>query len=149
VKKLYSKNSILSKLFIPLMAVLLIQAVLYMVILLESTVLPLSKQNATAIFNQTVSARKVYLENEMTTRWSNFSESEAVIVGKIEKILEENNAEPSDIKENYQLNEQISKAITTELIYILRKHEVLVLLLFLTARALKATKKTYKKLAYI
>lgn len=124
VKKIYSKNSILSKLFIPLMAVLLVQAGSYSVILLESTVLPLSKQSAADIFNQTVGARKVYLENEMTNRWSNFSESEAVIIGKIEKTLEENNAVPSDIKNNYQLNEKISTAVTSELIYILRKHEV-------------------------
>lgn len=124
MKKLYSKNSILSKLFIPLMAVLLIQAGLYVIILLEGTVLPLSRQNVADIFNQTVSSRKIYLENEMTSRWSNFSESEAVIIKKIENTLEENNASPEEIKNNYQLNEKISTAVTSELIYILRKNEV-------------------------
>ncbi|MGE4214798.1 MAG: EAL domain-containing protein [Anaerotignaceae bacterium] len=145
MKKLYSKNSILSKLFIPLMAVLLIQAVLYMVILLESTVLPLSKQNATDIFNQTVSARKVYLENEMTTRWSNFSESETAIIEKIENLLEENNAVPSDIKDNYQLNEQISKAITSELIYILRKNEVTGAFVVLNGKGFKSDEENFQK----
>lgn len=145
MKKLYSKNSILSKLFIPLMAVLLIQAGLYVVILLESTVLPLSKQSAADIFNQTVSARKVYLENEMTTRWSNLSESEAVIIGKIEKILEENNAVPEDIKNNYQLNEKISTAVTSDLIYILRKNEVTGAFVILNGKCFKSDEENFQK----
>lgn len=145
MKKLYSKNSILSKLFIPLMAVLLIQAGLYVVILLEGTVLPLSKQSATAIFNQTVGARKVYLENEMTARWSNFSESEAVIIKKIENILEENNAVAADIKENYALNERISKAVTSDLIYILRKNEVTGAFVILNGKSFKSEEINFEK----
>lgn len=124
MKRLHSKNSILSKLFIPLMAVLLIQAGLYAVILLESTVVPLSKQNTTDIFNQTVSARKVYLENEMVSRWSNLSESENDIINTIENVLKENNAVPADIKNICTLNEKITTALTPELIYVLRKNEV-------------------------
>lgn len=145
VKKLYSKNSILSKLFIPLMAVLLIQAGLYVIILLESTVLPLSKQNAADIFNQTVSARKFYFENEMTIRWSNFSETEAVIVGKIENILKENNAVPEDIMNDYHLNEKISAAVAPELIYILRKNEVTGAFVVLNGKCFKSDEENFEK----
>ncbi|MDD3571140.1 MAG: EAL domain-containing protein, partial [Lachnospiraceae bacterium] len=118
---------------------------LFSVILLESTVLPLSKQSSADIFNQTVGARKVYLETEMTSRWSNFSESEAVITGKIEKILEENNAIPSDIKNDYKLNEKISTEVTSELIYILRKHEVTGAFVILNGKCFESDTENFQK----
>ena len=144
MKKFYSQNSILSKLFLPLMAILLIQAGLYVVILLEGTVLPLSKQNTVDLFSQTVSARKLYFENEMIGRWSNLSESEAAIIGKIEDILEENNAVATDIKDDCQLNEKITLGVSSELIYILRKNEVTGAFVVLDGKCFKSQDGNYQ-----
>ena len=118
------KKSILKRLLFPIMGILLLQAILYSVVILEGSVVNKSDENSFEILNERVINRKLYIENEMVHRWSNFEEGEARILKSIDATLSVNGAVVEDIKSNAALNEKIITDLAPDLIYLLRKNEV-------------------------
>lgn len=118
------KKTILRRLLLPIVAVMLAQAFLYILVFWKGGVVNHADQNAYDILNERVLGRKQYIENEMVHRWSNLHEHETAILATIERTLQENGASLEDIKNDPQLNEKLVTATVDDLIYMLRRNTV-------------------------
>ncbi len=123
-KRPQKKKTILHRLLLPIVAVMLAQAFLYILVFWKGGVVNHADQNAYDILNERVLGRKQYIENEMVHRWSNLHEHETAILATIEETLQENGASLEDIKTNPQLNEALVSATVEDLIYMLRRNTV-------------------------
>jgi len=118
------RNTIFKRLFIPVMGILLIQAILYTAVILSVGIGNQVKRNTFDIFNERVINRKLYVESEMVQRWSNITEGEMKILGRVAQTLDENGATYEDIRTNAVLNEKIIQNLAEDLIFMLRKNSV-------------------------
>ncbi|MFQ9871629.1 MAG: hypothetical protein ACLRVT_00905 [Oscillospiraceae bacterium] len=82
------KKTILHWLLLPIVAVMLAQAFLYILVFWKGGVVNHADQNAYDILNERVLGRKQYIENEMVHRWSNLHEHETAILATIEETEE-------------------------------------------------------------
>lgn len=106
---------------ISLIIVMLIQTSLFCATILWGGTIKKLNDNSFDILNERVINRKNYIQNEMLQRWSNTSETEATINSSVKKILNEKNALIEDVGNNEEINKDIIKSISNDLIYLLRK----------------------------
>ncbi|VHV37011.1 diguanylate kinase signaling protein [Clostridioides difficile] len=121
---LRKNNSIMKKMIFPLIIVMLIQTSLFCATILWGGTIKKLNDNSFDILNERVINRKNYIQNEMLQRWSNTSETEATINSSVKKILNEKNALIEDVGNNEEINKDIIKSISNDLIYLLRKNSV-------------------------
>lgn len=117
----FEKGSIFRRIFIPVMSVLLVQALLYIGFFQFSGLLEQSTTDSFDTLNERVDTRKTYLENEMNQRWSNLREVETMILAQIAEGLEENGATIGDIQTDAVLNEKLIQKVSSNILYLLRK----------------------------
>lgn len=120
----FRKKTIFKRLLIPLMAVMLVQAVLYSTIFLHGGILNQINNNTLDILNERVINRTQDVENEMVQRWSNLDQCEAEILSIIETTLAAEGASPAQIVQDARLNERIVSEAVPQLIYLLRRNAV-------------------------
>ena len=121
---LRKNNSIMKKMIFPLIIVMLIQTSLFCATILWGGTIKKLNDNSFDILNERVINRKNYIQNEMLQRWSNTSETEATINSSVKKVLNEKNALIEDVGNNEEINKDIIKSISNDLIYLLRKNSV-------------------------
>lgn len=121
---LRKNNSIMKKMIFPLIIVMLIQTSLFCATILWGGTIKKLNDNSFDILNERVINRKNYIQNEMLQRWSNTSETEARINSSVKKVLNEKNALIEDVGNNEEINKDIIRIISNDLIYLLRKNSV-------------------------
>ncbi|MCC0661447.1 MULTISPECIES: EAL domain-containing protein [unclassified Clostridioides] len=121
---LKKNNSIMKKMIFPLIIVMLIQTSLFCATILWGGTIKKLNDNSFDILNERVINRKNYIQNEMLQRWSKTSETELAINSSVKKVLDENNASIKDVGINEEINKEIIKNISKDLIYLLRKNSV-------------------------
>ncbi|MCC0644823.1 MULTISPECIES: EAL domain-containing protein [unclassified Clostridioides] len=121
---LKNNNSIMKKMIFPLIIVMLIQTSLFCATILWGGTIKKLNDNSFDILNERVINRKNYIQNEMLQRWSKTSETELAINSSVKKVLDENNASIKDVGINEEINKEIIKNISKDLIYLLRKNSV-------------------------
>ncbi|MCJ7855775.1 GGDEF and EAL domain-containing protein [Lachnospiraceae bacterium NSJ-143] len=124
IRSVKNKNTILKRVLYPFIAILVLQAVLYIFIFWNGGSISNLESNAKDILNERVLNRKIYIETDMLHNWRNMSEVEEKIINHVQDVLDENNAELDDIKTNAELNEKIMERVSEDIIYLLRKNMV-------------------------
>ena len=120
-RRLFGPNTILSKLLLPVIAVMLAQSLLYLALFWQGGVVSHANENAYDILNERVSNRKQYIENEMLHKWINFRDSEEKVLNIISDSLTRRHANYADIATNAKLNEELVSAVSDEIVYMLRR----------------------------
>ena len=98
IRSVKNKNTILKRVLYPFIAILVLQAVLYIFIFWNGGSISNLESNAKDILNERVLNRKIYIETDMLHNWRNMSEVEEKIINHVQDVLDENNAELDDIK---------------------------------------------------
>ncbi|SFD09513.1 EAL domain-containing protein [Clostridium uliginosum] len=117
-------NSIIRKLTIPMIIALLTQSIFYVIIILCSGTLQSLKNNEFETFNETVTSRNNYLNNEMLNHWSNIDESEKNINGIILKTLEVNNLKVKDLDSDSEIKSEILSNVSKPLMHMIGENHV-------------------------
>ena len=118
------KVTLFRRLLIPLLLVLLSQALLIYGIIIFSGTLTELRQNAMDIYAEKVENRKNILQNEMIQRWSNLGESMGVILEHTAAYLSQNNMLHSDFAVNDPRTNDFLAGISGDIVYLLRKNSV-------------------------
>lgn len=118
------KRTIYQKIVIPILGLLLVEALLFPAVFIEGGFLAQFEQNAFDVLAERSANRKTYLETEMLNRWAAISESESNVLQTIDDTLSSLGATYADIGVDPKLNEKIVEATAAELIYMLRKQGV-------------------------
>ncbi|MEG1618028.1 MAG: EAL domain-containing protein [Eubacterium sp.] len=133
-KNIFSEKnqSIMKKLFIPMIIVMVIQTLLFSCVILWGGTIDNLNKNALDILNERVINRKNYLENEMAQRYSNIDESVKKIGETVQNTLNSQNAQVEMMGTNEALKEAILLNNADNLVYTLRKNAVTGAFLILT-----------------
>jgi len=114
------RNSIFSKILIPTVAVLVLQAVLVgLVLIFNGTVGSLDNSAKDSLYRN-VENRTITLENMMVHTWSNIGNLEGSIDGTASAYMEENGWRAADVFGNSAREEQLLSRISDALIYTMR-----------------------------
>ncbi|MGE4548564.1 MAG: diguanylate cyclase, partial [Intestinibacillus sp.] len=107
---------------LPILAILIVQALLYFLVFMQGNVLSRMDQNAYEILNERTINRKLYVESEMIHRWSNVEESEAAVLDQIAQTLSREGRTYTDIAGDAALNQRIVADVAPDIIYLLRRN---------------------------
>ncbi len=114
-------NTIFKRLMIPVLLVLLVQGGVFIIAFLQGGVVQNAEENAFAILREQILNRQWYIENEMLSRWSNLSETEAAMRHAVRLATAQMTQEASDIATDSELNQRILEYAAPELVEMLRK----------------------------
>ena len=114
-------KSIRTKLVLPLIIIMSIQAVLFLALVLFGGVFKNLKTNAIDILQEKTENRRLYLEKEMVHRWINVIADTDVITDEIQQVLDSNGKNSEDIKKDPELNRRITETVTQQLIDLLHR----------------------------
>lgn len=123
--------SVFKRVFIPMCGLVGVVICIVVGVMIYYDVLGQLDENSQNIFNQQVTNRSHYLENEMISKWSNI----ATEVENIENILNQeldNNVSIKDIYTNSSTSQNLLSKISSPLITMLRNHGTTGVYLFFT-----------------
>lgn len=143
------RHSIMTRIMVPMILVMLLQAFLFAGTVLWGGTINQLNSNACDIFNEQVSGRKNYLQNEMIQRWSNIEDSVRTVQDRIDKVLKEKNASTPDLTMGSELSVQVLSRISPDIIYMLRRHSVTGAFIVFNGRDDKVTTERYRSGLYI
>lgn len=123
-KRICKNNSLFKKMFLPIVAALLAQTLIYSLLFLQGGFMTTIENNTYEMLYEQVKGRKQYLENDMIHRWSNLTETENNILATVDQVLSEQGKTYADIRTDEQLNEQLVLAVADDIIYTLRRNSV-------------------------
>ena len=103
----FSGRSIFSRVFIPIMAVLIIQAALYTIVFWRGNVIKHIEQNAFDIFNEHTVNSSQNMQNNLTRISASLEENADVLSALIEGIITRNEHVCSDVFTDSDLNRKI------------------------------------------
>lgn len=124
------------RLVVPILAIVIVQALLYGVVFLRMNVMVKMDNSAYSMLAQHVSSRALYLQNQMLHRWSSLDQGRAMVVRDITNALTAQDRTLSDLKEDPALAEETVSATAQSLIYLLRTNAVTGVFLVLDAPGL-------------
>lgn len=124
MKRLRTKNSITKKMVLPMLALIVLQAGLFLGTFYFGGTISQLNQNSFELLNERVINRKNYLQNNMVQRWSNLEEYVLAVNTRIGEKLKEEKASIADIEANSPLATELLESVTDDLIYMLRKQSV-------------------------
>lgn len=96
---------------VPLLAIVLVQALLYCFVFLRMSVLTQMDNNAYDIFSEQTRGRQVYLQNEMVHRWSALDQGRDMVLSSIESALEAAGGTPEALRGDAALAQQDRKSV--------------------------------------
>lgn len=102
----YKKSSIIRKILLPLLGVIILQAIIYYATITQGGTISLLENNSIHILNQNASKRKLSLENAMVQNWSNLDSFLVTLEEKTGQFLTDHNASISDLQKNKDLSRQ-------------------------------------------
>ncbi|MEG0378244.1 MAG: diguanylate phosphodiesterase, partial [Eubacterium sp.] len=133
------KRSIIKKLFVPMIIVMVVQALLFFMVILWGGTIEELNNNALDILNERVINRKNYLENEMIQRWSNMDESVKSIGSNVQAIANAQGTNLQELENKEALKNTILINNADNLIYLLRKNGVSGVFIILTEKSTAMT----------
>lgn len=110
------------RLIVPILAILVVQALLYFFVFMQGNVLSRMDQNAHEILTERTINRKLYLEKEMVHRWSNVAESETTVLSQISRTLAREGRDYADLSTDAALCQQLVAEAAPEIINLLRRN---------------------------
>lgn len=123
-KAFFHSKSISKKIIISMIAMLMVEVLLFLIIIIYGGTVEQLNQNAFDILNQRVITRKNYLQNDMLQRWSNIEDSVQSIDNIIENTMRETGASYEDLSHNQELYSLVLSRVSDSVVYMLRKHSV-------------------------
>lgn len=130
MKSKVKKQSILKRIFIPMLGVMIIQStVIYGMLFMVGTFNVL-EENAYDLLHEKTSSRQDRFQSDMIERWSNVSDAMLAVNDKAEKYLVENTATDEAItSSSHAFNDEadaiaLLKESAEEIIYLLRRNSV-------------------------
>ena len=118
------KRTIFRLFLIPLMIIMLIQALLSLGTMIFSGTTRLLDQYLASMQNQTVENRKILLENNMTQLWSNVAEEEAAAKAALESLLVKRNISVAEFLSSEDAQNALLESLLNQCLYMLRKNSV-------------------------
>lgn len=118
------KNTILKMFMVPLILIIMIQALISGVPILIGSSKTMLADYSVGILGQTVTTRKVILENSMTHNWSNVSELADSINLQLEEDLREQNMAVAGVLESDHLQQELLREMLETCLYTMRKNLV-------------------------
>lgn len=118
------KHSIFQLFIIPLIFIVVSQALLTYWTIYSSGTLDLIDESAVSTLSQTVSNRKIILENNMIQRWSRVDEEAAVLNGQVQRLLEGRGITMEEFLSNPQYQQEFLQETTSTCLYAMRKNGV-------------------------
>lgn len=112
------------KIVLPLLIVMLVQAISMVSSVSLNGISGRLKSNAVKLLYQDVEKRCTTMSNNMVERWTGFSSSYLEIQSKISGFLEEKGITSRELAADTRLTEQLSASVMEDLLSILRKNEV-------------------------
>lgn len=123
-KNAHKRKTVLSQLLLPIMAVLLVQALLQMALFVGGGLLEQSDDYAFAMFQESVRSRHQALETDMRLRWSELSQAEGLLQETFRHILLKEGKSHQEIQESWQLNEALLMGAVEPLVEMLKTNGV-------------------------
>lgn len=117
-------NSILKKLLLAMLAVQAVQVFVIISMFLHTEILKKSVENECTILSEKVLNRKLYIENEMKTRWTAFDDVQEKIIRIIKSELQKSNRSVNKLSQDYGIQNRIIHEIFPSILYLLRKNSV-------------------------
>lgn len=134
--KIRKPHTLRRHLAVPLLAIVVVQALLYCFVFLRMSVLTQMDDNAYDIFSEQTRGRQVYLQNEMVHRWSSLDQGRDMAVRSIEQTLADANRTAADLRGDSALAQEAVAAAADDIVYLLRKNGVTGAFLILDAPGL-------------
>ncbi|MCH1984196.1 EAL domain-containing protein [Ruminococcus sp. OA3] len=116
--------SIFKKLLASMMAVVILQGVLFLSVLYINGGFHYLKENACESFSSTAGARKNTLENLMVKGWSDLGDYPNQIQGTIKTELKNRGRNIQDLKSDKNLNNEIILAVSEDIMDLLRRNMI-------------------------
>lgn len=113
-------RSVLRLILLPMLLLLLIQAVLFASSIQFGGTVDEIEKNAFEVLSERVLNRANYLENEMIQRWSNLDSYVQDIQSTVLALLEESSADPQDLNAHTDLSTRVLATVSGRLINMLR-----------------------------
>lgn len=120
----FSGRSIFSRVFIPIMALLIIQAALYSIVFWRGNVIKHIEQNAFDIFNEHTVNSSQNMQNNLTRISASLEENADVLSALIEGIITGSEHTCSDVFTDSDLNQKIISDISPTLVNILHRNDI-------------------------
>ncbi|MEG2119243.1 MAG: hypothetical protein RRY53_02710, partial [Pseudoflavonifractor sp.] len=117
-------QTILRRMLALLLAVLVIQMLIYLLVFFCGGTIEQTERNAFYILREQTANRKLDLENDMLQRWSNVDEGKSDVMGVVARVLEENHATPDALAQNQELAQQVLAASAEKIVDMLRRNGV-------------------------
>lgn len=114
-------KSIRTRLIAPLLAVMLIQALLFLGLVLFGGISRDLKVYAMNILKENTENNKLYMEKELIYRWMNVINNTEELTLEIEAVLKEEQKSPEDLKLDSVLSQKVVEAVSPRLIGMLRR----------------------------
>ncbi len=123
-KRWGGERSLFRQMLIFLLAILLIQSLLYLSVFSGGGILDETEDNAFSILMERTANRKLYLENEMVQRWSNMKEGKSDLMAAVASVLEEQGRGISSLGTDPALCQEILSRSGQSLVSLLRRNGV-------------------------
>lgn len=124
IKLAVNRNSITKKMVVPMVLVLIFQAMVFSCTIFYGGTIRRLDQNAYDILNEQVINRKNDLENEMIQHWSNLGEGEQFVQSVARETLAAQSLTAAGLKGNLAAANEILDKSADKLLYLLRKQSV-------------------------
>ena len=118
------KRTIFSLFVVPLILVMMVQAMISYGTFFFSGTPFLLKEYSVGILNQTVENRKILLENDMVQRWSEMKEEEAKAKNALEQQLTTRRITVHDFLNNEEAQKDFLENMLDTMLYMMRKNTV-------------------------
>ncbi len=118
------KRTILKMFIIPLILVMLVQALItYGTVILGGSTSLLAR-NSVDILSQAVESRKILIENNMVQQWSNIKEEKEQMDANLKAILQREEISIQEFMDNDKLQSELLHEMLSPCLYMLRKNAV-------------------------
>ena len=117
-------RTLLRRMLVFLLAILLVQALIFLAIFFGSGVLNQTERNAFYILSERTAYRKLDLENDMIQRWSNVKEGKMAFLDAVGEVLERHGTTAAELAENQALCQEILEQAAPSLVDMLRRNSV-------------------------
>ena len=118
------KRSVFQLFMIPLIFIILAQALLTYWIIYSSGTLGLIDESSVSTLSQTVRNRKIILENNMVQQWSGVKEETSTMNARFGELLKDHEITAAAFKENSRYQQEFLGDILTDCLYMMRKNNV-------------------------
>lgn len=133
------------RIFVPLMILLLIQAIIFPAVFQFGGFFDLLKTNALNQIVNTTDNRILYLQSDFAQYYYGISDTYKKILNTMDQVLADNNASYDGIQTDSELNNKLVAAVAEDIIYILRRNDATGAFIILDGPGIKDESKALSK----